>query len=68
MAKKAKMAHGGKRKGAGRKVGEDGPATVVAASVPSELVERLDAYIAKTGGGRSKAIVDAIRGMLDAKR
>jgi hypothetical protein len=68
MAKRKKATHGGPRKGAGRTVGSEGRAQVVAASVPSELVERLDAYIAKNGGGRSKAITDAIRGLLDAKR
>jgi hypothetical protein len=42
MAKK-KAQHGGKREGAGRKPGPDGPAVTMAVSVPESLLERLDA-------------------------
>jgi len=69
MAKKKKLAHGGHREGAGRPIADpEGKAVVVAASVPGELAERLDAYAAKMGLNRSKAVTEAIRGMLDAKR
>ncbi len=68
MAKRKKAAHGGKRQGAGRPVGPDGRTVLVAASVPGELAERLDAYAAKKDWNRSKAITEAIRGLLDAKR
>jgi hypothetical protein len=64
MAKKKQ--HGGKRKGAGRKVAnpEEGKATVVAASVPSGLVEDLDALAAERGWNRSQAITEAVRRLI----
>jgi hypothetical protein len=63
MAKKKQ--HGGKRKGAGRKVANpEGKTTVVAASVPSELIEELDGLAAKRGWNRSQAITEAVRRML----
>ena len=66
MAKK--KAHGGKRSGAGRKpASPEGKTVVVAASVPSELVERLDGVAEQRGWNRSQAITEAIRGLLDAK-
>ena len=67
MAKKKKQ-HGGKREGAGRKVGPDGPVIVIAASVPEALAERLDALAEKRGWNRSQAITEAIRGLLDANK
>ena len=68
MAKK-KAKRGGKREGAGRKVANpEGPTTVVAASVPESLVERLDALAEKRGWNRSQAITEAIRGLLDANK
>ena len=68
MAKRKKQ-HGGRREGAGRPIADpEGKAVIVAASVPGELAERLDAYAAKKGWNRSKAITEAIRGLLDAKR
>jgi metal-responsive CopG/Arc/MetJ family transcriptional regulator len=43
-------------------------AVVIAASVPSDLVEQLDKLVAaRNGWNRSKAITEAIRGLLDAK-
>lgn len=60
MAKK-KPQRGGARKGAGRKVGPDGPSVVVAASVPETLVERLDAHAKQEGWNRSQAVTEAIR-------
>lgn len=63
MAKK--QAHGGKRAGAGRKIAHpEGPAVVVTASVPSGLVERLNAVAEKRGWNRSEAVTEAIRGLL----
>jgi len=67
MAKKKQ--HGGKRKGAGRKVANpEGKVVVLAASVPGELVERLDGLATERGWNRSQAVTEAIRGLLDAKR
>lgn len=66
MAKKKQ--HGGKREGAGRKpVNPEGRTVVIAASVPSDLVEQLDDLREKRGWNRSQAITEAIRGLLDAK-
>lgn len=66
MAKK--KLHGGKRKGAGRKLAyAEGRTMPVAASVPSELVEQLDGLAKDQGWNRSQAITEAIRGLLDAK-
>lgn len=61
MAKK--KLHGGKREGAGRKVGPDGPAVIVAASIPA-LAEQLDGYAREHGWSRSEAVARAIRGLL----
>ena len=66
MAKKKQ--HGGAREGAGRKpVNPEGKTVVVAASVPSDLMEQLDAVREKRGWNRSQAITEAIRVLLDAK-
>ena len=66
MAKKQQ--HGGKRPGAGRKVADpEGPTVVVAASVPSGLVDKLDAMADRNGWNRSQAVTEAIRGLLSAK-
>jgi hypothetical protein len=66
MAKK--KLHGGKRKGAGRKLAyAEGRTIPVAAGVPGELVDRLDALAKERGWNRSQAITEAIRGLLDAK-
>lgn len=62
MAKKKQ--HGGKRKGAGRKPSPDGPAVTVVASVPSRLVEQLDAMADQNGWNRSEAVTTAIRGLV----
>jgi hypothetical protein len=66
MAKK-KASRGGKREGAGRKPGPEGKSVVLAASVPSELVEQLDQLRAKKGWNRSQAVTEAIRGLLGKK-
>ena len=63
MAKK--KAHGGARKGAGRKpTNPEGSTKTIAASVPEPLVERLDAFAEKKGWNRSQAITQAIRKLL----
>lgn len=68
MAKK-KAQHGGKRKGAGRKIeSPEGRTTLIAVTVPGELVERLDAYAEERDVTRSKAVTEAIRGLLDASK
>ena len=68
MAKK-KAAHGGPRPGSGRpQASPDGKAVLVTASVPSGLVERLDALAEAEGWGRSKAVTEAIRGLLARKK
>jgi hypothetical protein len=63
MAKK-KQEHGGKRKGAGRKAGPDGPTMMVAVTVPESLVEQLDRVAKKNDWGRSQAVTEAIRGFV----
>jgi hypothetical protein len=66
MAKK-KVQHGGKRKGAGRKIeNPEGRTVFIGATVPETLVERLDALAAEREWNRSKAVTEAIRGLLDA--
>lgn len=68
MGKKKTTGRGGIREGAGRPVGKEGKAVVVAASVPESLAERLDAYATDKGWTRSKAVVEAIRGLLARKK
>jgi hypothetical protein len=69
MAKK-KAAHGGARPGSGRPVAnpDEGKAVLVTASVPSGLVERLDALAEAEGWNRSRAVTEAIRGLLQRKK
>jgi hypothetical protein len=66
----AKAKHGGKRPGAGRKVASpEGPAVVVSASVPGQLIAELDALADREGWNRSKAVTEAIRKLVaSAKR
>ena len=67
MAKKKQ--HGGRRKGAGRKPAHpEGRTVTIAASVPSDLVDQLDVFAAQQDWNRSKAITEAIRGLLGAKK
>lgn len=68
MGKKKQAGRGGAREGAGRPPSADGKAVVVTASVPESLVTRLDALAESEGWGRSKAVTEAIRGMLARKR
>ena len=62
MAKK--KPHGGKREGAGRKASPDGPTVVIGASVPTNLMTRLDAVATVKEWNRSEAITEAIRLLL----
>ena len=64
--KKAKV--GGRREGAGRKVGAEGMATVITASVPESLVTGLDEVAAAEGWGRSRAVTEAIRAFVKRKK
>jgi hypothetical protein len=67
MAKKKQ--HGGKREGAGRPTGPEGPAVTVAVSVPEALVAQLNELAEREGWSRSEAVTRAIRGLLGkAKR
>jgi hypothetical protein len=68
MAKK--KTHGGKRKGAGRPLahGKEGVAVVLTASVPSSLVEQLDAIADREGWTRSRAITEAVRCLINSNR
>ena len=62
MAKKTKKSHGGHRSGAGRKpVNSEGKTVVIAASVPSELVDKMDALREQHDWNRSQAVTEAIR-------
>jgi hypothetical protein len=63
----AKKQHGGKRPGAGRKPGPDGPTVMVAVSVPESLVKALDERVEQEGSNRSQAVTEAIRGLLKRK-
>jgi len=66
MAKKT--AHGGKRKGAGRKADNpEGKTKVVAATVPEKLVKELDRYAKSKKWNRSRAITEGIRLLLKNK-
>jgi Arc/MetJ-type ribon-helix-helix transcriptional regulator len=60
----AKKQHGGKREGAGRKVGEDGPTIAVAVTIPEPLLARLDALAEQNAWSRSEAVKRAIQSLL----
>jgi len=63
MAKK--KAHGGRRKGSGRKpTNPEGKTMLVAVTVPIELVEQLDGLAKKSRWNRSQAVTEAIRGLV----
>ena len=64
-----KRQHGGSRKGAGRRpANPEGRTVTIAASVPGELVDKLDAVAKQNNWNRSQAITEAIRGLLVAKK
>lgn len=65
MAKKKQV--GGKRKGAGRPIGPDGPTMLVAVTVPKSLMKDLDRLAKAEGWKRSAAVTEAIRGLLKRK-
>ena len=67
MAKQTKKSHGGRRAGAGRKpVNLEGKTVVIAVSVPSELIEKLDAICEQHAWNRSQAVTEAIRQLVIA--
>jgi hypothetical protein len=63
----AKKQHGGKRPGAGRKPLDPDGSTLIGASLPTDLVEKLDAYAAKHESTRAQVIREAVRRFLAAK-
>ena len=65
MAKK--LAHGGKRKGAGRPPKEGGKAVTIAVTVPDDLAAKLDAFAEGKGWTRSKAVTEALTALLKRK-
>ena len=65
MAKKKQW--GGKRPNSGRPTGPDGPASVLAVSVPDKLIAELDRLCVTKEWKRSKAVTEAIRGLLRRK-
>lgn len=65
MAKKQQR--GGARSGAGRKPLDPSGTTLVCAAIPTDLVERLDAYAAKQQWTRAQAVREAVGLMLNAK-
>jgi hypothetical protein len=66
MAKKRASKRGGARKGAGRKLEHpEGPTVPITASVPEQLIKRLDGLAKTKGWNRSRAVTEAIRGLLD---
>jgi metal-responsive CopG/Arc/MetJ family transcriptional regulator len=66
MAKKTQ--HGGARKGAGRPANPEGKAVTVVVSVPESLVTGLDAVADAEGWNRSRAVTEAIRGLVKRKK
>ena len=68
MVEMAKKQHGGKRAGAGRKVGPEGRTVTIAATVPGVLVALLDEVAANRGWNRSEAITEAIRRITHSQR
>jgi hypothetical protein len=61
----AKLQHGGKRAGAGRKaIHPEGPTIKIAVTVPSGLMDRLDAVAELKAWNRSEAVTEAVRGLL----
>jgi metal-responsive CopG/Arc/MetJ family transcriptional regulator len=52
----------------GRPVSPDGPAVVVAVSLPRNLADALDAYVEAQGVSKSAAVADALRVWLKRRR
>ncbi len=60
--------HGGKRAGAGRKPLDPGePTTTIAVTMPTGLVERLDAVAEQKGWSRSRAVREAVQALVKRK-
>jgi hypothetical protein len=59
MAKKSTV--GGKREGAGRPIGPDGPTMLVAVTVPQSLMAKLDKICESKEWKRSRGVTEAIR-------
>jgi len=54
--------HGGKRPGAGRKqISKDGPAKIVAVTLPPELLAKAEAIRAAKQWSRSRMVAEALR-------
>jgi metal-responsive CopG/Arc/MetJ family transcriptional regulator len=51
----------------GRPIGPDGPTSVLAVSVPEKLIAELDEFCETKEWKRSKAVTEAIRGLLNRK-
>jgi hypothetical protein len=69
MAKKKAGKRGGPREGSGRPIeNAEGKTVVVAASVPAGLVEDLKSHATEKGWSLSRAVTEAIRGLLNRKR
>ena len=64
----AKEQRGGKRAGAGRKpINPDDPTTTIAVTMPTGLVERLDAVAERRGWNRSRAVREAVQALVKRK-
>jgi len=64
----AKSQHGGKRAGAGRKpVDPEIRTTTIAVSLPTGLVESLDAVAEQKGWNRSRAVREAVQALVKRK-
>jgi len=67
MPKKKPKQHGGPRANSGRKPIAPEGSTLIGASLPTELVERLDAYAARHEMTRAKAVREAVTMLLNAE-
>ena len=64
----AKKQHGGKRAGAGRPAMDpEERTTTIAVSMPTRLVERLDAVAEQQGWNRSEAVREAVQALVKRK-
>jgi len=63
----AKKKHGGKRPGAGRPANPEGRTITISVSVPEGVVHGLKALAKTEGWSKSKAVTEAIRGLLKRK-
>ena len=64
-----KKTHGGARPGAGRNpANPEGKTVVIGASVPAELLEKLDALASERGWNRSQAVTEAVRRLVKRRR